>query len=73
MILQSLKQVRLHNNLTMEEIAKNIGISKVAYWKIENGKTNISLLRARQIGEYLNESVDNIFISEELRDVKKGV
>lgn len=66
MLLENLKKARIEKKLTMEEMGRQLGISKTAYWKIEHGKTNISLTHARQIASILEVSKDIIFVQDEL-------
>ena len=61
-MLQKLRDVRKKRNKTMEEMGKALGVSKVAYWKIEHGKTKVSFEAAQQISEILNIDKDSLFL-----------
>ncbi|TNK96732.1 helix-turn-helix domain-containing protein [Fructilactobacillus sanfranciscensis] len=61
-MLQKLRDVRKKRNKTMEEMGKALGVSKVAYWKIEHGKTKVSFEASQQISEILNIDKDSLFL-----------
>lgn len=52
-LLKKIKEVRKKKGYSQEEIAKKLGISKVTYNRIENGKTNLFLDRFFQILQIL--------------------
>lgn len=54
---RNIARVRRHQNLTQENVAFDLDISKTAYSKIERGETNISFLRLVQIADYFNVDV----------------
>lgn len=49
-------------NMTQEELASKIGISRAYLANIENGKHNPSLGVAGRISKLLNISVDELFL-----------
>jgi putative transcriptional regulator len=57
-----LKDIRLKNNLTHEEIAKKVGINRATYTNIELGHKNPSLDVAIRIKKALNYKDDDIFL-----------
>ncbi len=54
---KNIAHVRRAKNLTQENVAFDLEISKTSYAKIERGETNISFLRLVQIAEYFNVDV----------------
>lgn len=56
-----LREVRLEQELTQEEIAKDVGITRSHYTKIENGLGNPSLAVAIKIKQRLNYLNDDLF------------
>lgn len=65
-MLQTLRKVREEQNKTMEEMGKVLGISKVAYWKIEHGQTKVSFEAAKKISELLKSDMDTLFLQNKL-------
>lgn len=65
-MLQTLKYAREEQNKTMEEMGMALGISKVAYWKIEHGQTKVSLEAAKKISELLKSDMDTLFLQHKL-------
>jgi transcriptional regulator with XRE-family HTH domain len=43
LIAQILKQLRIKNDLTLEELAQKLNTDRHYIWKLENGKINMSL------------------------------
>lgn len=52
--MNELKLLRVKKKLTQEEIAESIGISRVAYTNIENGKRRPSPKVAKKIAHVLD-------------------
>lgn len=74
MILYNLKKAREQAGLTMDDMGNALGISKVAYWKIEHGKTKLSYKNAVIISEKVNKPAEDIFLQDELTNEElKGV
>lgn len=61
-----LREVRIKANLTNQDVADKIGISKEYYWMIENGKRKLSYKLAVKIASVFNTKPDNIFLNTEL-------
>lgn len=59
---EKLKSLRLENELTQEELAKKVGITRSHYTKIEVGRGNPSLPVAIKIKEVLNYINDDLFV-----------
>ncbi|MCF6461461.1 helix-turn-helix transcriptional regulator [Clostridium sp. Cult3] len=62
-----LRDIRLKNNLTHEEIAKRVGINRATYTNIELGHKNPSLDVAIKIKKVLDYNYDDIFLVTECR------
>ncbi len=63
-----LKEIRLKNNLTHEELAEKVGINRATYTNIELGYKNPSLKVAIKIKDVLNYHDDDIFLIRECRN-----
>jgi putative transcriptional regulator len=61
----SLKVERAIKDITQEELAKIIGVSRQAINSIELGKYVPSTILALKLSRYFNKSVNEIFILEE--------
>ena len=48
-LCKSLKQIRLQQNLTQEQLAEKAGLSRSAISEMENGKTAVSLITIIQV------------------------
>ena len=53
-----LKQARETKNMTMEELAKAVGITKGTIWKYETGRNQAKASVAKKISEILNVDFD---------------
>jgi len=49
-----LENIRLKQDLTYLEAARNIGISKQGYWGVETGRRNPSVKTAKAIADYFD-------------------
>ena len=54
------KQLRLDNNKTQEEIAKFLGVDKSTYNKYENGKRKLNNDVVKELADYYNIKVSDI-------------
>ena len=66
MTLTQLKAARRRANFTMEQMGEKLSISRVAYWKIEHGKTKLSFDNAVKISQILDTDVNSLFLDSEL-------
>jgi transcriptional regulator with XRE-family HTH domain len=57
---RNIANVRRAKNLTQENVAFDLDISKTSYAKIERGETNISFLRLVQIADYFHIDVSEL-------------
>ncbi len=61
MIKNTIKQLRLDKNITQEDLADILNVSRQTIIAIEKGNYVPSLLLAMQIAKYFNKSVEEIF------------
>ncbi|HCR77657.1 helix-turn-helix transcriptional regulator [Chryseobacterium mucoviscidosis] len=61
----TIKVERAIKNVTQEDLAKNIGVSRQTINAMEKGKYVPSTVLALKIAKYFNKSVENIFMLEE--------
>ncbi|WP_078577360.1 helix-turn-helix transcriptional regulator [Salipaludibacillus agaradhaerens] len=66
MALDKLKQIRVQERLTCQQVADRIGVSKEHYWMIENGKRRLSYDLAVKIANVFKASPDYIFLDSKL-------
>lgn len=66
MALEKLKKMRNKKDLTYQEVADQVGISKEYYWMIENGKRRLTYELAVKIAKVFKSSPDYIFLDNEL-------
>lgn len=59
--MNKLKELRIKNKLTVEKMAKLVGISYTYYWQLENGQRNLYYSLAIKIAKVFNLKPDNIF------------
>jgi len=66
MILRTrIKELRARHNLTQDELAKMIGVSRQTMLYLEKGKYNPSLLLAYKVAKALKSSINEVFIIED--------
>ncbi|WPC44724.1 helix-turn-helix transcriptional regulator [Clostridium sp. JS66] len=61
MFKTKIKVLRAENDITQEQLAKEIGISRGTILEIERGTFNPSLKLAFKIANYFNKKVDDVF------------
>lgn len=61
----NLKVYRAIHNLTQEDLAKAIGVTRQTVIAMEKGKYNPSLELAFKIARYFKVSIENIFIYDQ--------
>ena len=64
-----IKQLRLDNNMSQEELGKLVGISKVSVWQWENGinyPNNETLLK---LADYFQVSTDYLLGKSDIRNI----
>lgn len=62
--MKRLRELRIVNGLTVNEIAKEIGISPTYYWQIENKKRRLYYELAVRIAKVFNKKPDEVFYEE---------
>jgi putative transcriptional regulator len=60
-----LKVLRAENNLTQEQLAQSVGVSRQAINAIETGKYDPSLPLAIKLGKLFGKPVEEIFMIDE--------
>ena len=60
-----IKDLRKENNVTQEDLAFAVGVTRQTIISLENGKYNASLQLAFKIAKYFGTDIENIFIYEE--------
>lgn len=63
-----IKELRATFDLTQEQLAENIGVSRQTIISIENGRYNPSLLLAYKIAKSFNCQIEEVFNFEEGSD-----
>lgn len=66
MTLEKLKELRVKQELTYQQVADRAGISKEHYWFIENGKRGLTYEMAVRIAKVFDKKPDDIFLSKML-------
>ena len=61
MVLSKLKQLRIENGLTQEDMGDMLGISRTAYLSKEIGTRGINLNEAKKISDLFQCSIEDIF------------
>ena len=66
MVLRTrIKELRARHNLTQDELAEIIGVSRQTMLYLEKGKYNPSLLLAYKVAKALKSSINEVFIIED--------
>jgi len=53
-LIAKIAQIRTKNGISLEFVAEKLGLTTSSYWKIENGKTKLSVDRLSQLSEILD-------------------
>ncbi len=62
--INTLKELREKNNLSYEDMAQKLGISKSYYWQIEHKNRRLYYEMAKDIAEIFGLKPDDIFFDE---------
>lgn len=65
-----LKELREKHNLTQEDLAMRVGVSRQTIISLENGKYNPSIILAYKIAKVFGLIIEDVFIFEEEGEVK---
>ena len=60
-----IKELRARYNLTQDELADKVGVTRQTMLYLEKGKYNPSLLLAYRVAKVLQSSIDEVFIIED--------
>jgi len=60
-----IKELRARYNLTQDELAERVGVTRQTLLYLEKGKYNPSLLLAHKVALALNTKIDEVFIIDE--------
>lgn len=60
-----IKDMRKERNITQEDLASAVGVTRQTIISLENSRYNASLQLAHKIAEYFNTTIEEIFIFEE--------
>lgn len=63
-IRTKIKELRARHNLTQDELAEMVGVTRQTMLYLEKGKYNPSLLLAYRVAEALRSRIDEVFIIE---------
>ena len=59
-----IKDLRKERNLTQDDLAEAVGVTRQTIISLENGKYNASLILAYKISKYFGLSIEEVFIFE---------
>ncbi len=60
-----LEELRKQRNISQEELADRLGVSRQTIGSLENGRYNPSILLAFRIARFFSLSIEEIFLYEE--------
>ena len=60
-----IRELRKEKNVTQDDLANAVSVTRQTIISLENGKYNASLQLAYKIAKYFNLSIEDIFIFEE--------
>ena len=64
-----IEEIRKQKNITQEDFAKALGVSRQTISSLETGKYNPSIFLAYKIAKYFDLTIEQIFIFDE-EDIK---
>jgi putative transcriptional regulator len=59
-----IKELRARYNLTQDDLADRVGVTRQTLLHLEKGRYNPSLLLAYRVAQVLQSSIDEVFIIE---------
>ena len=62
----NIKALRKAHNITQDELAGAVGVTRQTIISLENGKYNASLQLAHKLAVYFGTTIEKIFIFEEV-------
>ncbi len=60
-----IKELRKEHNVTQEDFANAVGVTRQTIISLENGKYNASLQLAYKIAKYFGTAIEEVFVFEE--------
>ena len=66
-----LREFRYKNNMTLQEVANKVGISKAFYCQLENGKRRLLYETAIRIASVFNVKPDYLFYDDTLDSINE--
>lgn len=60
-----IKELRARYDITQEELAEKVGVTRQTMLYLEKGKYNPSLLLAHRVARVLRSTIEDVFIIEE--------
>jgi DNA-binding XRE family transcriptional regulator len=60
-----IKELRARYNLTQDELAEMVGVTRQTMLYLEKGRYNPSLVLAYKVAKALNSNIDEVFIIED--------
>lgn len=60
-----IRGLRKNHNITQDDLASAVGVTRQTIISLENGKYNASLQLAHKIAKHFNMKIEDIFIFEE--------
>lgn len=70
MVYRKLKSLRAMHGIKQDEMAEIIGMGKTSYSLKENGRRDFSLKEAKAISDYFGQTVDEIFFTPTVPELK---
>ena len=64
-MINKIEELRKKNDMTQQEFAKKLGVSRQTIISLENGKYNPSIYLAHAIAKEFNLTIEEVFIFEE--------
>ena len=62
-----IKELRARYNITQEELAEKVGVTRQTMLYLEKGRYNPSLLLAHRVASVLKSTIEEVFIIEDDR------
>ncbi|MCH5188449.1 MAG: helix-turn-helix transcriptional regulator [Oscillospiraceae bacterium] len=60
-----IRELRKQNNITQDELAKAVSVTRQTVISLENGRYNASLQLAHKIAVYFGMAIEDVFIFDE--------
>lgn len=60
-----IKELRKRHNVTQEDLAGAVGVTRQTIISLENEKYNASIQLAYKIAKYFNTTIEDVFVFEE--------